>query len=155
MSNKPKFAPVWTGEAPTVASLRVGESKHPPTDGPGRAAAADVDFFQIVHNLPVAVYSTDATGRITFYNDAAATLWGRRPILGEDWRCGSWRLYWPDGTPMGHDECPMAVTLKTGCAVRGRKPSLSDPTAPAILFLLTHASARRQRTPRRRSQLAG
>src|SRR3546814_14670203 len=30
----------------------------------------------------------------------------------------SWRLYWPDGTPMPHDECPMAVTLKTGRPVR-------------------------------------
>src|SRR3546814_2299505 len=30
----------------------------------------------------------------------------------------SWRLYWPDGTPMPHDECPMAVTLKTGRPIR-------------------------------------
>ena len=135
MSNKPKFAPVWTREAPTEASLRAEESKHPPTDGPGRAVAADVDFFQIVHNLPVAVYSTDAAGRITFYNDAAATLWGRRPILGEAWWCGSWRLYWPDGTPMGHDECPMAVTLKTGCAVRGAEAIAERPNGARYPFL--------------------
>ncbi|MGH0297882.1 plasmid partitioning protein RepB C-terminal domain-containing protein [Sinorhizobium meliloti] len=25
--------------------------------------------------------------------------------------CGSWKLYWPDGTPLRHDECPMAMTL--------------------------------------------
>src|SRR3546814_11771347 len=34
--------------------------------------------------------------------------------LFRSWWCGTWRLYWPDGTPMPHDECPMAVTLKTG-----------------------------------------
>ena len=62
--------------------------------------------------LPTAVYTTDAAGRITFYNDAAAALWGRRPELGKDEWCGSWRLYWPDGRPMPHDECPMAIALK-------------------------------------------
>ena len=117
MSSTPQRAPIEAREAQIVALLHAEESKRPPTNGADRSAAADVDFFQIVQNLPVAVYSTDAAGRITFYNDAAASLWGRRPKLGEDWWCGSWRLYWPDGTPMAHDECPMAVTLKTGNAV--------------------------------------
>ena len=29
--------------------------------------------------LPAAVYMTDAAGRITYYNEAAAHLWGCRP----------------------------------------------------------------------------
>ena len=48
------------------------------------------------------VYMTDAEGRITFYNEAAATLWGCRPELGKDKFCGSWKLYWPNGTPLSH-----------------------------------------------------
>ena len=122
-------------QAATIASLHVQETRHPPKDGPDRSAAADVDFFQIVQNLPVAVYSTDAAGRITFYNEAAASLWGRRPKLGEDWWCGSWRLYWPDGRPMGHDECPMAVTLKTGCAARGAEAIAEQPDGTRVPFL--------------------
>ena len=134
MSNKPQCAPeAW--EAPIVGLLRAKEGKHPPKDGPDRSAAADVDFFQIVQNLPVAVYSTDAVGRITFYNDAAASLWGRHPKLGEDWWCGSWRLFWPDGTPMGHDECPMAITLKTGCAARGVEAIAERPDGTRVPFL--------------------
>ena len=31
-----------------------------------------------------------------------------RPELGKSEFCGSWKLYWPDGTPLPHDECPMA-----------------------------------------------
>ncbi len=94
---------------------------------------------ELLEALPVAVYTTDAEGRITYYNDAAAELWGHRPQLGTDRWCGSWRLYWPDGRPLPHDECPMALTLKQGKAVRGmaaiaeredgtrvRVPSLSD-----------------------------
>jgi PAS domain S-box-containing protein len=135
MSTKPQCAPTEAWEAPIVVSLHEEHSKRPPMVGPDRPAAADVDFFQIVQNLPIAVYSTDAVGRITFYNEAAASLWGRRPKLGEDWWCGSWRLYWPDGRPMGHDECPMAVTLKTGYAARGAEAIAERPDGTRYPFL--------------------
>lgn len=70
--------------------------------------------------MPIAVYATDSVGRILIYNEAAATLWGRHPEIGQDLWCGSWRLYRTDGTSMRHDECPMAITLKTGQAVHGK-----------------------------------
>ena len=100
-------------------AIRASESL--PLNGhlPGPSAQGDDLLRNIVENLPAAVYATDASGRITYFNEAAAALWGRRPKLGEDWWCGSWRLYWPDGRPMAHDECPMAVTLRTGKPVRG------------------------------------
>jgi PAS domain-containing protein len=63
-------------------------------------------FDELLEALPAAVYTTDAEGRITFFNQAAANLWGCRPELGKNEWCGSWRLYWPDGRPMRHDECP-------------------------------------------------
>lgn len=69
--------------------------------------------------LPVATYTTDAQGRITFYNQAAAAMWGRQPELGADMWCGSWRLYWQDGRPMPLEECPMAVALKENRALQG------------------------------------
>jgi PAS domain S-box-containing protein len=130
---KPQYAPAEAWEAPIL--LRAEESKQPLKDGDDRSTPADVDFFQIVKNLPVAVYSTDAAGRITFYNDAAASLWGRHPKLGQDWWCGSWRLYWPDRTPMGHDECPMAITLKTGHAARGVEAIAERPDGTRYPFL--------------------
>ena len=75
-------------------------------------------YRRFLDALGVAVYTTDGDGRITFFNEAAAEFWGRRPALGEEW-CGSLRLLWPDGSPMRHDECPMAVTLKEARPVRG------------------------------------
>ena len=51
----------------------------------------------VLQALQAAVYTTDAQGRITFFNEAAATLWGCRPEIGKSEWCGSWRLYWPDG----------------------------------------------------------
>ncbi len=60
------------------------------------AARNGLRYREFLDALGVAVYTTDADGRITFYNEAAATFWGRRPELGEEW-CGSLRLFWSDG----------------------------------------------------------
>ncbi len=63
-----------------------------------------IESAALLQALPVAIYTTDPTGQITFFNDAAAAFWGRRPAPGTR-GCGSWRLYLPDGRPMPHDEC--------------------------------------------------
>lgn len=74
---------------------------------------------RLLDAVPAAIYTTDEAGRVTFFNEAAAELWGRRPELGKDLWCGSWRIYYPDGSPMPLDTCPMAVTLREGRPVRG------------------------------------
>ena len=89
----------------------------------------------LLQALPVAVYTTDTEGRITFYNEAAAEFWGHRPEIGKDRWCGSWRLYSPDGRPMPHDECPMALTLKQGKPVRGAEAILERPDGTRVPFI--------------------
>ena len=105
-----------------------------------RAAAngliqGDAYFREVLEALPVAVYTTDAGGRITFFNEAAAALWGHRPKLGDAQWCGSWKLYWPDGTPLPHDQCPMAVTLREGRAVRDVEAVAERPDGTRVPFL--------------------
>src|SRR5258708_15215670 len=90
---------------------------------------------ELLEGLPVAVYTTDAEGRITFFNQAAADLWGHRPELGSDQWCGSWRLYRPDGQPLPHDQCPMALTLKEGRPVRGIEAIAERPDGTRVNFL--------------------
>jgi PAS domain S-box-containing protein len=94
-----------------------------------------IDSTDLLEALPVAVYTTDATGRITSYNSAAATLWGHRPELGTDKWCGSWKLFWPDGTPLPHDQCPMATTLREGKEVRGVEAVAERPDGTRIPFM--------------------
>ena len=89
----------------------------------------------LLEALPVAVYTTDAQGRITFYNRAAAELWGHSPGLGTSQWCGSWRLYWPDGRPLPHDQCPMAIALKEGREVRGVEAIAERPDGTRVRFL--------------------
>lgn len=76
-------------------------------------------FREMIDALPTAIYTTDAEGRITHFNPAAVAFSGRTPELGTDHWCVTWKLYHPDGTPMPHDECPMAIALKEGRAIHG------------------------------------
>lgn len=92
------------------------------------------DFHKIVEALPAAVYVTDEDGNITYYNEAAAKLWGHRPPLGDSKWCGSWRLYWPDGTPMAHDECPMAQAVKQGRPITGVEAIAERPDGSRVTF---------------------
>jgi PAS domain S-box-containing protein len=90
---------------------------------------------ELLNALPAAIYLTDAAGRITYFNEAAATMWGRRPKLNSDLWCGSWRLFWPDGTPMPHDACPMAIALKERRAVRGGQAIAERPDGSRVPFM--------------------
>ena len=93
-----------------------------------------MDPNELLEALPFPVYTTDAEGRITFYNAAAGAFWGQRPELGSSRWCGSWRLFWPDGRPMRHDECPMAVSLREGRPIRGVSAIAERPDGTRVPF---------------------
>jgi PAS domain S-box-containing protein len=127
--------------APTPALdghlLRIiaGGPKHasavPPAPAARRRAAR---YRRFLDALGVAVYTTDSDGRITFFNAAATDFWGRSPAVGEEW-CGSLRLLFLDGSPMRHDECPMAITLKEARPVRGGQAIAVRPDGSTVLFM--------------------
>ena len=105
---------------------------HPHAD---RAAARERRFFCFIDTLPAAIYTTDASGRITFYNEAAAEFWGHHPPLGTSEWCGSWKLFWPDGTPLAHADCPMAMALKENRPIRGVEAIAERPDGTRIPFI--------------------
>ena len=86
----------------------------------------------LLESLPAAVYTTDAEGTITFFNQASAAIAGRTPRVGEDKWCVSWKLFKPDGTPVPHEQCPMAVALRDNRAVRGEELVVERPDGVRI-----------------------
>ena len=84
---------------------------------------------QLLSLMPSAVYSCDASGIITYFNERAAQLWGQTPRIGDtDQRfCGSDRLTLPDGTALPHDECPMAIALREGRSFRDEEVNIHRP----------------------------
>lgn len=65
---------------------------------------------QLFSAMPVAVYTCDATGRITFHNAAAADLWGREPRPEDRW-CGSFRQSSASGVRLRSDESAVAKVM--------------------------------------------
>ena len=89
---------------------------------------------QVLEALPVAIYRTDAQGRLTFYNQSAADLWGESPTLGSP----TWatergiRFFSADGEPFDLNQGPLAQTLRTGEPVRGIAMIVARPDGERI-----------------------
>jgi PAS domain S-box-containing protein len=93
-----------------------------------------VPSADLLQSLPVAIYTVDKQGRITFFNEAAAEMWGRRPVIGQDQWCGAWKLRQLDGRPMAHGECPMAVALREGRDVSWDQAIAERPDGELVPF---------------------
>jgi signal transduction histidine kinase/PAS domain-containing protein/ActR/RegA family two-component response regulator len=90
---------------------------------------SELQFHNLLEKLPAGAYTCDAEGMITYFNEQAAQLWGRIPKLNDpdDRFCGSFKLYSPDGAPISHDQCWMALTLKTEREHNGREIVIERP----------------------------
>ena len=97
----------------------------------GDAAAVDRDlrFRRLLEKLPAAAYTCDAQGLITYYNERAVELWGRAPALNDpvDRFCGSFKLFSPDGAPMLHAECWVALALRNDRRYEGSEILIERP----------------------------
>jgi PAS domain S-box-containing protein len=91
-------------------------------------------FRQMLEVLPVAVYTTDAQGLLTYFNPAAVRLSGRVPKLGSDRWCVTLRIFTPDGERLPHDQCPMAITLKNGHVPDGAECVAERPDGSRFWF---------------------
>jgi PAS domain S-box-containing protein len=90
---------------------------------------------ELLAAIPAAIYTTDAEGKITYFNEAAVDLAGRTPTLGSDEWCVTWKLYNPDGTPLPHDQCPMAVALREGRPIRNAEAVAERPDGTRVPFI--------------------
>ena len=109
----------------------IGEAKR------GHSALRERDrrFRELLDALPAASIRPTPQGASPITTSSAAELWGHRPMLGSSEWCGSWKLFWPDGTPLRHDECPMAIALKEDRTVRGMEAVAERPDGTRVPFI--------------------
>ena len=90
---------------------------------------------ELLEALPAAVYVTDAAGYVTYYNQAAAELWGTRPNIGEDKWCDLASFYDLNGNATPLSDCPTQIALQFGRTNRNRESLLErrDGTRVPIL----------------------
>jgi len=103
-------------------------------DAADGSISSERQFRDLLEALPAAIYTTDADGRITFFNQACIEFAGRTPKVGEMW-CVSWKLFWPDGSPLRHEDCPMAVALRENRPVRDVEAIAERPDGSRICFM--------------------
>ena len=82
----------------------------------------------MVELLPIAAYACDADGRLLWFNQRAARLWGRVPPTGKagELFCGAQKLY-IDGRLIDRHASPMAQALARGEAVEGLEAVMERP----------------------------
>jgi two-component sensor histidine kinase len=94
-------------------------------------------FHRLLEKLPAGAYTCDPEGLITYYNPHAVTLWGRTPALNDpvDRFCGSFKLFSSDGSPIAHDQCWMALTLKMDQEYNGHEIIIERPDGQRLTVL--------------------
>jgi PAS fold len=90
---------------------------------------------QIFDSLPFTVCITDAEGYLTYFNSAAIEFSGRLPTIGRDRWCVCWRLFSWNGDDIPHDECPMALAIKSGTPIRGMRAVAERPNGIRAAFM--------------------
>lgn len=99
-----------------------------------RIRESEQHLRDLLEALPAAVYTTDAQGRINFFNKACIEMAGRTPRIGDEW-CVTWRLYTSEGAALPHDQCPMAVALKEDRPIRGVEAMAERPDGTLVPFM--------------------
>jgi len=91
--------------------------------------ASENKYRQLVESLPLAMYSCDKEGRITYFNEMAVKLWGYTPDLNDENRkfCACFKVWTPDGRFMPPGETPMAIALQTGQSFRNIEAEVERP----------------------------
>jgi PAS domain-containing protein len=92
-------------------------------------------YRQLIDGLPVAVYTTDAEGYVTLFNENAVALWGRAPVLGVDRWGGANKLFTADGKPLAMEEGPLGTALRENRALAGCEISTERPDGTRASYL--------------------
>lgn len=94
----------------------------------------DRALLSAIDDLPVAVYAIDLDGFLTYYNQHCIAFAGRKPTLGRDRWCVSWKLYTEDGIFLPHDQCPMVLVLRERAPIRGVRAVVERPNGTRATF---------------------
>jgi PAS domain S-box-containing protein len=129
------ISPVRDGNGAIIGASKIARDITDRKEADARLHESERRLTELLAAIPAAIYTTDAQGKITYFNAMAVELAGRTPTLGSDEWCVTWKLYRPDGTPLPHDECPMAVALKEGRAIRNAEAIAERPDGTRVPFI--------------------
>ncbi|PST82721.1 histidine kinase [Pedobacter yulinensis] len=83
--------------------------------------------MNMIKDSPFAMYTCDGDGRITFYNVAAAELWGREPDPDKDFWSGALKMYDSAGREIAAGGTAVLPTIQSGIASDSEHISIARP----------------------------
>lgn len=89
---------------------------------------------ELLNDLPVPVYMTDAKGAVTYWNSACVEFAGREPEPGRDQWCINCQMFTTTGEPLQAENCPMAVAVKTRRPIRDAITIAERPDGSRIAY---------------------
>ena len=128
-------SPVRNTEGKIIGASKIARDITKRKEAEAKLHDSERQLRDLLAAIPAAIYTTDAEGKITYFNEMAVKLAGRTPVLGSDEWCVTWKLYWPDGTPLPHEQCPMAIALKEGRAIRNAEAVAERPDGTRVPFI--------------------
>lgn len=120
------------GEEP----LSAGHSKPVP-----KVTFNDSADWDLLEDLPVAVYTCDKEGYITSFNKAAIKLWGKTPETNKDKWYVNWEIFTSDGILLTPDETPTGKVLKYGKAIKQEEILIKRPNG-SVSYILSNPKPR-------------
>jgi PAS domain S-box-containing protein len=129
------ISPVRDAKGRIVGASKIARDISERKEAEAKLKDSERRLQELLAAIPAAIYTTDAQGKITYFNEAVVELAGRRPVIGEDQWCVTWKLFLPDGRPLPHNECPMAVSLREGRPVRGVEAVAERPDGTRVPFI--------------------
>ncbi|MGQ0696161.1 MAG: PAS domain S-box protein, partial [Nitrospiraceae bacterium] len=95
-------------------------------------------FRELVELLPIAVYVCNASGVITQFNKHCVTIWGREPKCGDPHERfnAARKIFLPNGTPLPHENAPIAEVLRSGVPQRNRELILERSDGSRVTVLV-------------------
>src|SRR5437763_1828074 len=128
-------SPVRDGTGKIIGASKIARNITERKEAQRKLLESERRLQELLAAVPAAIYTTDAEGKITYFNEAAVDLASRAPILGSDEWCVTWKLYNPDGTPLPHHQCPMAIALREGRPIRNAEAVAERPDGTRIPFI--------------------
>ncbi|HET9233838.1 MAG TPA: ATP-binding protein, partial [Candidatus Eisenbacteria bacterium] len=103
--------------------------------------AGETQFHRLLDTLPTGAFTCDPEGLITYFNAAAARIWGREPSLRDaaDRYDGAYRLFTPDGVAIQHNQSWMALALQKNREYNGYEMVIERPDGSRV-SVVSHAN---------------
>src|SRR5262249_15121418 len=86
-------SPMRDSSGAIIGASKIARDITDQKDAQRRLEESERRLQELLAAIPAAIYTTDARGKITYYNQAAVELTGRTPTIGSDEWCVTWKLF--------------------------------------------------------------